>query len=113
MPDSRIPGVVSQDEWVPDQDLKWLLYDYFIQTEQDESRWTDHCEGLADGVLFLLHQHGIDVPTEEPELCTRCGRPAQGFSAIGTDRLCHDDVKRPSCYELEQWDRTFGGGGGG
>lgn len=48
--------------WEPDPDLKWKLHDYFVGREQGEWAWTEHCEGLAEGVLHLLHDLGIDLP---------------------------------------------------
>lgn len=48
--------------WEPDPDLKWRLHAYFLAREQGEWEWTDHCEGLAEGVLRVLHDLGVDVP---------------------------------------------------
>ena len=50
------------DGWEPDPRLKWQLHGYFLNREQGDWAWTEHCEGLAEGVLHLLHDLGIAVP---------------------------------------------------
>lgn len=40
------------------------------------------------------------------DTCARCGEPAQGYANIDSERYCHGDQERPTCYMRELWDRA-------
>lgn len=51
--------------------------------------------------LFKRDLIGIDTLNPNHEVCVRCGRVAVGSARINSDRYCHGDFIKPTCYEKE------------
>ena len=66
MPEIRsslpVTGRIDDDRWAPDADALAVVINYLMDPpEQGEWAWADHVEGLAGGILFALHDAGIEV----------------------------------------------------